>query len=84
MDSVRRGYFTVRISCQAPYNRQAITSPYVSMSQSYMKQASQQWAVIYSIVRANCSVEFLDKTPQDDAMEYLLKAREKLTIKSQV
>ena len=60
-----------------PTTGQAITSPYVGMSQSYMKQASHQWAVIYSIVRANCSVEFLDKTPQDDAMEYLLKARER-------
>ena len=60
-----------------PTTGQAITSPYVGMSLSYMKQVSQQWAIIYSIVRANCSVEFADKTPQDDAMEYLLRARER-------
>ena len=60
-----------------PTTGQAITSPYVSMSQSYMKQATQQWSLIYEIVKANCTVNFEGATPYEDAMELLLKSRER-------
>lgn len=50
----------------------AIASPYVSMSQNYMKQANQIWAQIFQIVRENCSVEF-SGNPQEDMMERLLR-----------
>ena len=53
----------------------AIASPYVSMSQSYMKQTNYCWMQIYQIVKENCSVEFQGNTPQDDVMERLLRAR---------
>ena len=53
----------------------AIASPYVSMSQSYMKQTNYCWMQIYQIVKENCSVEFSGNTPQDDVMERLLRAR---------
>lgn len=60
-----------------PTTGQAITSPYVSMSQSYMKQATQQWSLIYEIVKANCTVDFDGAKPYADAMELLLRSRER-------
>lgn len=60
-----------------PTTGQAIRSPYVSMSQSYMKQATQQWSLIYEIVKANYTVNFEGATPYKDAMELLLKSRER-------
>lgn len=53
-----------------------ISSPYVIMGREYMKQANAAWFQIYQIVKENCSVEFKEPTPQDDAMERLLRARE--------
>ena len=58
-----------------PTTGNAIASPYVSMSQTYMKQVNQAWFQIYQVVRENCAVEFQGKTPQDDVMERLLTAR---------
>lgn len=55
-----------------PTTGNAIASPYVSMSQAYMKQINSVWFQIYSIVKANCSTEF-QGSPQDDLMERLLK-----------
>ena len=58
-----------------PTTGNAIASPYVSMSQQYMKQVNQVWYQIYQIVRENCSVEWQGSTPQDDVMERLLRTR---------
>nr|DAZ15565.1 MAG TPA: terminase small subunit [Caudoviricetes sp.] len=58
-----------------PTTGAAIASPYVAMSQSYMKQTNYCWMQIYQIVKENCSVEFSGNTPQDDVMERLLRAR---------
>lgn len=58
-----------------PTTGAAIASPYVSMSQSYMKQTNYCWMQIYQIVKENCSVEWQGNTPQDDVMERLLRAR---------
>ena len=58
-----------------PTTGAAIASPYVAMSQSYMKQSNYCWMQIYQIVRENCSAEFQGNTPQDDVMERLLRAR---------
>lgn len=58
-----------------PTTGASITSPYVSMSQSYMKQANYCWAQIYQIVKENCSVEYHGNTPQDDVMEQLLRRK---------
>lgn len=59
-----------------PTTGQPITSPYVSMSQSYMKQTLEQWQIIYRIVKENCPMDIGDNTPQEDAMERLLRVRE--------
>ncbi len=53
----------------------AITSPYVTMSQNYLKQVNQCWFQIYQVVKENCSVEYGGSNPQDDLMERLLSAR---------
>jgi len=59
-----------------PTTGNAIASPYVSMSQSYMKQVNSIWYQIFQVVRENCSTEF-SGTPMDNTMERLLAAREK-------
>ena len=58
-----------------PTTGNAIASPYVAMSQTYMKQVNQVWYQIYQIVKENCSVEYGGRSPQDDLMERLLTAR---------
>ena len=60
-----------------PTTGAAITSPYVTMSQNYLKQVSQCWYQIYQIVKENCSVEYGGANPHDDLMERLLSARKK-------
>ncbi len=57
-----------------PTTGAAITSPYVTMSQTYLKQVNQCWYQIYQIVRDNCSISY-GASPQDDLMERLLSAR---------
>ena len=58
-----------------PTTGNAIPSPYVSMSQNFMKQAIIICLQIYQVVRENCTTEYRGVTPQDDAMEKLLNAR---------
>lgn len=58
-----------------PTTGQAIASPYVSMSQNYMKQVNQLWYQIYQIVKENCLGDYSGATPQDDVMERLLRSR---------
>lgn len=58
-----------------PTTGNAIASPYVAMSQTYMKQVNQIWYQIFQVVKENCSVEWQGATPQDDVMERLLRTR---------
>jgi hypothetical protein len=58
-----------------PTTGNAMPSPYVAMSQSFMKQANNIWYQIYQVVRENCTTEFKGSTPHDDMMERLLSAR---------
>lgn len=58
-----------------PTTGNAIASPYVAMSQQYMKQVNQVWYQIFQVVKENCSVEWQGATPQDDVMERLLRTR---------
>jgi len=59
-----------------PTTGNAIASPYVSMSQQYMKQVNQVWYQIFQVVKENCSAPYAGSTPQDDVMERLLRARQ--------
>ncbi len=52
-----------------------ISSPYVTMGREYMKQANAAWYQIFQVVKENCTVEISGRTPQDDVMERLLRAR---------
>lgn len=58
-----------------PTTGNAMQSPYVAMSQNYMKQVNQVWFQIYQVVKDNCTVDFGGANPQDDLMEKLLQAR---------
>ena len=52
------------------------SSPFVNMGKEYMRQANTAWYAIYQVVKENCMTEITGYTPQDDAMERLLRARE--------
>ena len=52
----------------------AIASPFVQMSQSFLKQANLLWYEIFDIVKQNCATAFVGN-PQDDIMEALLSGR---------
>ena len=58
-----------------PTTGQACASPYVAMSQSYMKQVNSLWYQIFQVVKENCSEEYKGTTPQEDVMEMLLRKR---------
>ncbi len=58
-----------------PTTGSPIASPFVAMSQQYMKQTNQLWFAIFAVVRENCSTAFTGASPQDDVMERLLAAR---------
>ena len=58
-----------------PTTGNAMQSPYVSMSQNYMKQVNQIWFQIYQVVKDNCSTDISGANPQDDLMERLLQTR---------
>ena len=58
-----------------PTTGAACASPYVAMSQQYMKQVNQVWYQIFQVVKENCSSDFSGNTPQDDVMERLLRTR---------
>lgn len=50
-------------------------SPYVAMSQNYMKQANQLWFQIFQVVKENCTESWSGPTPQENVMELLLRKK---------
>ena len=54
-----------------PTTGAAITSPFVTMAQNYLKQANMMFQQIFAIVSANCTAP-VTGNPQDDIMENLL------------
>ena len=58
-----------------PTTGAACASPYVAMSQAYMKQINQVWYQIFQVVKENCASDF-DGSPNDDLMEKLLRSRQ--------
>lgn len=55
-----------------PTTNSPMASPFISMSQSFQKQAQTIWYEIHQIVKENCSTEYLGD-PNTDAMERLLR-----------
>ena len=58
-----------------PTTGAAMASPYVKMSQDFMKQANALWLHIFQVVCENNAANYGGNTPHDDAMERLLSAR---------
>ena len=58
-----------------PTSGNPIQSPYVAMSQSFMKQANNIWLQIFQVVKENSTVDFKGPNPNDSMMERLLKSR---------
>lgn len=52
-----------------------IPSPYVAMSEKFLRRANGLWAGIYQIVKENCSVPF-GTTEEDDIMLKLLRGKD--------
>ncbi len=57
-----------------PTTGSPMASPFISMSQSFQKQAQAVWYEIGQIVKENCSVEY-SGDPNADAMERLLRMK---------
>jgi len=60
-----------------PTTGNAMQSPYVAMSQNYMKQINATWFQIYQIVKDNGSADVEELDQQDIMMEALLKQKKK-------
>ena len=60
---------------QHPTTGADIASPYVTMSQAYMKQVNQAWYQILQFVKENSDMKLKDENPQDNLMEKLLSGR---------
>ncbi|KJR48419.1 hypothetical protein UF75_1217 [Desulfosporosinus sp. I2] len=58
-----------------PTTGNAMPSPFVAMSQSFMKQANSIWYQIYQVVQDNSTQNYVGASPHEDAMEHLLTAR---------
>ena len=56
-----------------PTTGEPMQSPFVKMSDGYMKQASQLWYQIYAIVKENNAKGQIGLTPQSEAMDMLLR-----------
>ena len=58
-----------------PTTGAAITSPYVTMSQNYLKQVNQCWYQIFQVVKENSMTAYAGDNPNDDLMERLLSSK---------
>lgn len=58
-----------------PTTGQPMQSPYVQMAITYLKQADTAWSKIYEVVKENCTQEFRNNLPHEDAMERLLSMK---------
>lgn len=58
-----------------PTSGNPMQSPYVAMSQNYMKQANQIWYQIFQVVKENCTESWSGNTPPDNVMELLLRKK---------
>lgn len=61
-----------------PTTGNPMPSPYVAMSQQFLKQASNLWFQIHQIVKENSAADYKGSTPHDDAMERLLSMQKRI------
>ena len=57
-----------------PTTNAPIASPYVAMSERFLKRANELWARIYQIVKENCEVP-VGKNHNEDIMEQILTGK---------
>lgn len=57
-----------------PTTNAPIASPYVGMSERFLKRANDLWARIYQVVKENCEVPF-GKRDNEDIMEQILTGK---------
>lgn len=58
-----------------PTTGNPIASPYVSMSQQFMNQATRLWNEIYQIGRDQCQTPYQGSSLHEDVMERLLRSK---------
>lgn len=82
--SVARGFrqrrpFTLSVFWQSTDNADADTSPYVKISQDFLKQSTNLWLQIYGVIKENCAefYQYSGGQPTDDMMEIILSSQPK-------
>ena len=68
------GISTFGLLAKHPTTNMPIASPYVSMSEKFLKRANLLWATIYQIVKENCEVP-VGKSHNEDIMEQILTGK---------
>lgn len=53
----------------------AIQSPYIGISDIYMKKANEKWKIIQQIIFENCSTEYESGSSEGDFMEDILSGK---------
>lgn len=52
-----------------------VTSPYVQLSQIYLRQTNEVWAKIYVVIREAKLSKYTDSSPNDDVLESLFRGK---------
>lgn len=68
------GLSTFGLLAKHPTTNAPIASPYVGMSERFLKRANLLWATIYQIVKENCEVP-VGKNHNEDVMEQILTGK---------
>ncbi len=68
------GISTFGLLAKHPTTNMPVASPYVAMSERFLKRASVLWTAIYQIVKENCEVP-VGKNHNEDIMEQILTGK---------
>lgn len=68
------GISTFGLLAKHPTTNMPIASPYVGMSERFLKRAHLIWATIYQVVKENCEVP-VGKNHNEDIMEQILTGK---------
>ena len=62
-----------------PTTQMPIASPYVKISQDFLKQSTNLWLQIYGVIKENCAefYQYSGGQPTDDMMEIILSSQPK-------
>jgi len=68
------GLSTFGLLAKHPTTNMPIASPYVAMSEKFLRRANQLWATIFQIVKENCETP-VGANPNEDIMERILTGK---------